>query len=575
MRALARAQNKWAVTTRALAWARGRSVLARAQHRRAGLLWCRPARHRWRCCLPFHNPGARAPGHVSGRCLTEVMTSAATTQTPAVPVHAQLRANTSALVALEVERAKLVVAWVEEHRVDGESRRGAGLQGDLTGRGLELAGEGAPRVDDLEFCTLAAALGQSVDGARQSVGEIVELAFRLPVLWQRVRQGQVRLWRARRVARSTCEISWQAAAWVDRQVAPLVTSCTAAQLERTVTAAMAHFDPEQAQERRQHAADRRRFDVQLHEAGTPVAEPGTGTVHVDGLLDQADALDLEAAVRAGAAAVARVWPDTAESVCRSIAVGDLARGQRSLAIGSDHAGDTGPRSFVERAPQIDAPVDAPGAGGRREQPAARPPHRTITLYLHLAASSVDPASHGAGGQEQRGGAALGIGRCENTRAPITAEQIRQWCQAAGTILVRPVIDLAANPRTDAYEASPRMREQVVLRDGHCVFPYCTRPARRADLDHVDPYDRGGPTQPTNLAPLCRRHHRAKTFSTWDYAPVAPGTYLWRDPHGTTYLVTGAGSFLMPWVEDGSGGRRRGRRREPQTVTAGAPAPPPP
>src|SRR5699024_2682831 len=140
---------------------------------------------------------------------------------PAQPVHSQLHANTSALVALEVERAELVVAWVAEHRVDGESLRGRGREGDLTGCGLELAGQGAAVVDELEVCSLAAALGQTVDGAGAGVGEIVEVAFRLRVLWHRVREGQVRLWRAQRVARSTSELSWDAAAWVDREVAPL------------------------------------------------------------------------------------------------------------------------------------------------------------------------------------------------------------------------------------------------------------------------------------------------------------------------------------------------------------------
>src|SRR5699024_12256759 len=126
------------------------------------------------------------------------------------------RACSSALVGLGVECADVVVAWVAEHRVDGESLRGRGREGDLTGCGLELAGQGAPVVDDLEFCSLAASLGQTGDAARAGVGEIVELAFRLPVLWQRVREGQVRLWRAQPVARSTSELARDAAAWVVR-----------------------------------------------------------------------------------------------------------------------------------------------------------------------------------------------------------------------------------------------------------------------------------------------------------------------------------------------------------------------
>ena len=75
-----------------------------------------------------------------------------------------------------------------------------------------------------------------------------------------------------------------------------------------------------------------------------------------------------------------------------------------------------------------------------------------------------------------------------------------------------------------------MRELVILRDRHCVFPWCGRDARSCDLDHIVAYvppDEGGPpgqTNPQNLAPLCRRHHRAKTFTGWTYQRARDGTY---------------------------------------------------
>ncbi len=45
-----------------------------------------------------------------------------------------------------------------------------------------------------------------------------------------------------------------------------------------------------------------------------------------------------------------------------------------------------------------------------------------------------------------------------------------------------------------------MREQVLLRDSHCVFPGCRRDSRACDLDHITPYipiDEGGPPGQTN------------------------------------------------------------------------------
>ena len=76
-----------------------------------------------------------------------------------------------------------------------------------------------------------------------------------------------------------------------------------------------------------------------------------------------------------------------------------------------------------------------------------------------------------------------------------------------------------------------------------MFPRCGRHASGCDLDHVTPYDDHGPpgqTSAANLAPLCRRHHRAKTSGAWSYDRLAPGTYLWTGPAGLTTLVTPEG-----------------------------------
>lgn len=157
--------------------------------------------------------------------------------------------------------------------------------------------------------------------------------------------------------------------------------------------------------------------------------------------------------------------------------------------------------------------------------------------LHLSSDAV-----GAGALSRA------IGRCENTRAPISAEQIRSWCGTPGTrVSVQPVIDLAGHHPTVAYEIPAPVRTQVTTRDPQCVFPSCTRSADRADLDHIVPWEDGGPTCGCNLAPLCRRHHRAKTHGGWRYVMITPGTYLWYSPSGRTLLVDGRGTFAVPSV----------------------------
>ena len=157
------------------------------------------------------------------------------------------------------------------------------------------------------------------------------------------------------------------------------------------------------------------------------------------------------------------------------------------------------------------------------------PRRPVTLYLHLHQSAIE----GAGG----------VGRVENTRSLVTADQIRTWCgHPDAQVVVKPVIDLADHVHVEAYEVPDRIAEPVALRDLTCVFPWCTRPARRlrpdqhgCDCDHVVPHTRDGATCSCNIAPLCRRHHRLKTHGGWTYTTLEPGSYLWSSPHRYQYL----------------------------------------
>ena len=112
------------------------------------------------------------------------------------------------------------------------------------------------------------------------------------------------------------------------------------------------------------------------------------------------------------------------------------------------------------------------------------------------------------------------------------------------VTVKPVIDLHNAQSVDGYAIPARIAERVHLRDRTCVFPWCHRPARSCDLDHVVPYDPAGPpgqTSTVNLACLCRLHHRMKTHGGWTYTIVEPGAYLWRSPYGYAYLRDSGGT----------------------------------
>jgi hypothetical protein len=133
---------------------------------------------------------------------------------------------------------------------------------------------------------------------------------------------------------------------------------------------------------------------------------------------------------------------------------------------------------------------------------------------------------------------------------VSSDLLKAWL-ADATLIVRPILDLRRPAAVDAHDPPAWMAAQVRLRDRHCVFPGCRRRSRACDLDHIDEYvplDEGGPpgqTNAENLAPLCRRHHRAKTHTRWDYARLPGGTYRWTSPLGRTYTVLPAQPTAAP------------------------------
>jgi hypothetical protein len=79
------------------------------------------------------------------------------------------------------------------------------------------------------------------------------------------------------------------------------------------------------------------------------------------------------------------------------------------------------------------------------------------------------------------------------------------------------------------------RREVETRDKRCIFPGCRMPAPDCDLDHTTPWAQGGPTIPSNLATLCRPHHRLK-HNGWAYKPTPNSGYKWTSPLGHTHIT---------------------------------------
>jgi hypothetical protein len=104
--------------------------------------------------------------------------------------------------------------------------------------------------------------------------------------------------------------------------------------------------------------------------------------------------------------------------------------------------------------------------------------------------------------------------------------------AATKVVLRPIIRPETEP---GYRPSTAMRDYTRATQPECRFLGCTRQSRTCDLDHVNPWDAGGTTSAANLIPLCRGHHRLKTFTAWTPALHHDLSVSWTDPRGDQHL----------------------------------------
>jgi len=363
-----------------------------------------------------------------------------------------------------------------------------------------LGGEGVPPVAEFAVVELAAAWGMTTDAGRGYLAQAMEIRHRLPRVRRLMRAGKVPAWRARRIAERTICLPPDGAAWVDVKVAPFADRVGVIVLERLVEEAIVRFDPESAAQKALEALETRHATVTMERALTGYGAGALATGRLEAILDAADALDLDAALSDVAADLAKAGDTDPWDVRRAKALGLLARGEA---------------------------VELPdGVEPRRR--------REVVLHVHLSDAGLRGAGDGIAELRTHTGHPLG---------PVTVEQVQEWCATPNaTVTVRPVLDLAETLRSSGYQPSGRLRDQVIALNPTCVFPHCGRPADNLDLDHITEHAQGGPTDSDNLAPLCRRHHRAKTFSAWHYVRLGPGEYLWTSPHG------------YQWVKDQDGTR---------------------
>jgi hypothetical protein len=87
------------------------------------------------------------------------------------------------------------------------------------------------------------------------------------------------------------------------------------------------------------------------------------------------------------------------------------------------------------------------------------------------------------------------------------------------------VEIGARTRT----IPPALRRALHHRDQNCRFPGCS--VRFGQGHHVRHWAQGGPTTLSNLALLCRRHHRAVHEEGYQIEQLADGALQFRRPDG--------------------------------------------
>jgi hypothetical protein len=454
----------------------------------------------------------------------------------AADVLAGVRERHQSMLAMQAAELADVVAWADLHLlqtpVEVPEVSGPGPRG--TEGVLFLAGPGAHGVEEFAVCDLATTLGMSERAARMYVGEALELRDRLPRLYAAVLSGVLPVWRARQIARQTRTLSPDTAAYVDAHLAPFVHKVNGTRVTRAVEAALLHCDPEAAKRRAAEAAERRHVSVEDHLGGIST---------LTAILRTPDAVALEQRVFIVAEWLALLGDTDTLNVRQSKALALLADPQAAL----DFEQQAWDHVRAQKAAAEDAPVEEdeapvverrePASGVSRPTTTEKPGGPVFHLHVHLSQAAVSGLSP------------VVRVECPGRRLAAPLAAVEQWLAevAPGTkIHVTPVVDANEHIAVDRYEVPPGLARQVDETQHVCAFPYCGRRGRY-DLDHVIEYldpDEGGPpgqTSSTNMARLCRFHHRVKTHTTWTPSRLPDGALVWTSPTGATYRVDPTGT----------------------------------
>ena len=252
-------------------------------------------------------------------------------------------------------------------------------------------------------------------------------------------------WKARKIAQATHHLSQAAAASVDAQLADRIGSCGWRAIETAVAQAIATYDPHLLETREKQGRDAWGVRLFHRGVGTDGGDDWAGTSHLEVTGDTLDLTVFHDLVCEQAAQLKALGDTDTLDVRKAKAVGVIANRQAALDLGTLLDGSSG----VEPGQTVN------------QQSVAK-----TKLYLHLSLTDLL-------GLDDSDGA--GFGTVERF-GPASIARIKDWA-GRSRVTIQPVLDMSRNDAVDAHDPPAWMRELVILRDRHCVFPWCTRDAR--------------------------------------------------------------------------------------------------
>ncbi|MCI1747930.1 MAG: HNH endonuclease [Acidipropionibacterium sp.] len=367
---------------------------------------------------------------------------------------------------------------------------------------------GGIRVGEFVTLEVAAVLGISDPAASALVDDVAGLRSRHPLMWSAVQELKLEVWQARKVVRTCHELSVDAVLAVDRKLASGWGVLPWSKVSKKLPNLIAAADTALAREKARAAQDERYVSIRHN---------GDSTSWLIARLDTGAALNLQASL-----------------------------GRLTDHLIADGATEPLPLLRAQALEILATPYSSDGPENAGANPSPQLP--LADVVVHIQAEDLDPNTQ-AGKIAQVAARGGDVG-------PVLLPDI---ARLLGHFRVRviPVIDQNGDPSVDAYQIPNRMRIALQLREETSVFPYSSRRSWSCDLDHTDPFRSGTPDSPrppgqtriSNLGPLSRREHRAKTAGLWKVNQPVQGLYVWTSPTGQRFAVVNGHTHRLPDLQN--------------------------